>query len=107
MLRRVMQIATLTTAAVGLGGVGAGCLDRPLITAEPTTKTSFTTVQKTNLISKVDLLFDIDNSASMGDKQAYLEQAVPDLITRLVTPNCVNSTPSTTPGGPPTLTVIA
>jgi hypothetical protein len=104
-----MQVATLTTVTVivGLGGVGAGCLDRPLITAEPTTKTSFTTVQKTNSISKVDLLFDIDNSASMGDKQAYLEQAVPDLITRLVTPNCVNSTPSATPGGPPSVTVIA
>jgi hypothetical protein len=41
--------------------------------------------------NKVDLLFDIDNSASMGDKQAYLAQAIPDLITRLVTPNCVDS----------------
>jgi hypothetical protein len=102
-----MQVATLTTVTVVVGSVGGGCLDRPLISAEATTKTSFTTVQKTNLISKVDLLFDIDNSASMGDKQAYLEQAVPDLITRLVTPNCVTSTPSATPGGPPTLTVIA
>ena len=42
-------------------------------------------------MNKVDLLFDIDNSASMGDKQAYLAQAIPDLITRLVTPNCVDS----------------
>jgi hypothetical protein len=39
---------------------------------------------------KVDLLFDIDNSASMADKQAYLAQAVPDLIGRLIQPNCVN-----------------
>ena len=43
------------------------------------------------LIDKVDLLFDIDNSASMGDKQAYLAQAIPDLLTRLVQPNCVNA----------------
>ena len=40
----------------------------------------------TRVIDKVDLLFDIDNSASMGDKQAYLAKAIPDLITRLVHP---------------------
>src|SRR4029077_7297635 len=28
-------------------------------------------------------------SASMGDKQALLAQAVPDMINRLVTPNCI------------------
>ena len=32
----------------------------------------------------------IDNSASMGDKQAYLAQAIPDLLSRLVTPNCLD-----------------
>ncbi len=42
-------------------------------------------------VEKVDILFDIDNSASMGDKQAYLAQAIPDLIHRLVSPNCVDS----------------
>ena len=39
---------------------------------------------------KLDILFDIDNSASMGDKQAYLARAIPDLINRLVNPNCVD-----------------
>jgi hypothetical protein len=34
--------------------------------------------------TKVDLLFMIDNSASMGDKQAYLATAIPDLVTQLV-----------------------
>jgi hypothetical protein len=43
-------------------------------------------------IDKVDLLFMIDNSASMGDKQALLAQAIPDMIARLVTPNCVDPT---------------
>jgi hypothetical protein len=42
-------------------------------------------------IDKLDLLFVIDNSASMGDKQDYLARAVPDLISRLVTPNCIDS----------------
>jgi hypothetical protein len=41
--------------------------------------------------SKIDLLFDIDNSASMGDKQAYLEAAIPDLLNRLINPNCVDT----------------
>jgi hypothetical protein len=40
---------------------------------------------------KVDILFMIDNSPSMGDKQAYLAKAIPDLVTRLVTPNCLKS----------------
>ncbi len=41
--------------------------------------------------SKVDILFAIDNSASMGDKQALLRLAVPDLLQRLVQPNCVDA----------------
>jgi hypothetical protein len=44
-----------------------------------------------NAVDKVDLLFMIDNSASMGDKQKLLVAAVPDLITRLVQPNCVDN----------------
>ena len=56
----------------------------------PVTMTNFTTEIQNKAIDKVDLLFDVDNSASMGDKQQYLSQAVPDLITRLVTPNCVD-----------------
>jgi hypothetical protein len=43
------------------------------------------------VVDKVDLLFDIDNSASMGDKQQYLAQAIPDLIDRLVNPNCIDA----------------
>jgi hypothetical protein len=41
---------------------------------------------------KLDLLFVVDNSASMGDKQELLRQAVPDMLERLLTPNCVDST---------------
>ena len=47
---------------------------------------------------KVDLLFDIDNSASMGDKQAYLAQAIPDLITRLVTAELRRTRPAASRG---------
>ncbi|HLK37343.1 MAG TPA: hypothetical protein VKU41_11365 [Polyangiaceae bacterium] len=40
---------------------------------------------------KVDLLFMIDNSASMGDKQMLLSLAVPDMIGRLLSPTCVDT----------------
>ena len=69
-----------------------GCMDRPVIATNPTTKTNYVGQVRQTTVNKVDLLFDIDNSASMGDKQAYLEKAVPDLVTRLVQPNCLDDT---------------
>ena len=39
---------------------------------------------------KVDLLFVVDNSASMADKQAVLQVAVRDLLQRLANPLCVD-----------------
>src|SRR6266511_921337 len=45
---------------------------------------------KLGKVSKIDLLFMIDNSSSMADKQFILAQAVPDLVNRLVDPVCVN-----------------
>jgi hypothetical protein len=56
----------------------------------------FTAQIPNQVIDKVDLLFDIDNSASMGDKQFFLTLAIPDLIDRLINPNCVD----TATGGP-------
>src|SRR5262245_7821707 len=80
------------TVVAGLGVTAVGCLSRPVTKQEPTTKTNYTAVVKQQSVDKVDLLFMIDNSASMGDKQEILSKAVPDLITRLLTPNCVDDT---------------
>jgi hypothetical protein len=44
------------------------------------------------IANKVDILFSIDNSASMGDKQEYLRAAVPDLIDQLINPSCIDPT---------------
>src|SRR5262249_55674381 len=78
--------------ATVIGGLGAGgCLSRPLTHNEPSTKTNFTTVVKQAAGDKVDLLFMIDNSRSMGDKQEHLSEAVPDLVTRLINPNCLDA----------------
>jgi hypothetical protein len=74
----------------GLGVAGGGCLTRPVTKQEPTTKTNFTALVKQQAVDKIDILFMIDNSASMGDKQELLGLAVPDLVKRLVTPNCVD-----------------
>lgn len=83
--------------------VSIGCLSRPVAGLQPTTKTNFNTVVKQQAVDKLDLLFAIDNSRSMGDKQALLGQAVPDLIGRLLNPNCVdpsNPSAASTPPGP-------
>ncbi len=76
--------------------IADGCVDRPVAARDPITNTNFTTSIQSTAIDKVDLLFDIDNSASMGDKQAYLAQAIPDLVKRLVTPNCLDAAGNST-----------
>ncbi len=38
----------------------------------------------------VDILFVVDNSTSMGDKQAIFKAAIPDLIDQMVKPPCFN-----------------
>ncbi|HSC86409.1 MAG TPA: hypothetical protein VLC09_04035 [Polyangiaceae bacterium] len=40
-------------------------------------------------VDKIDLLFVIDNSTSMADKQTVLSAAIPRLVQRLVEPECV------------------
>ncbi|HEY1691280.1 MAG TPA: hypothetical protein VGG39_03920 [Polyangiaceae bacterium] len=81
---------------LALAPVAAGCLGRPVTNTSPDTTTVFSTSIDKDAVERVDLLFMIDNSKSMGDKQAYLASAVPDLLTRLVTPNCVSDVDDTT-----------
>ena len=85
---KVGFVAAATLLGAGLGT--SACLERPLCdTCAPQTTNIFvdTITQKT--VDKIDLLFMIDNSISMADKQAVLKEAVPDLVRRLVSPNCV------------------
>jgi len=96
MFRRIVSGVTLGAAVCAIGALTDGCLTRPVEATSPVTKTNFITSIPQGSIDKVDILFDIDNSASMGDKQAYLSEAVPDLITRLVTPNCLDDTDGVT-----------
>jgi hypothetical protein len=79
---------TATTLTLGLAA--AACLSRPVGQQPPTTKVNFTSTVSQQAVDKVDILFAIDNSASMGDKQKILADAVPDLINGLLKPRCVD-----------------
>src|SRR5512135_2176647 len=77
--KRRVWLATLmkggTLGILLIGVLAVGCLTRPVVSQNPTTKTSFATQVKQQSIDKIDLLFAIDNSASMGDKQDLLAAA--------------------------------
>jgi hypothetical protein len=47
-------------------------------------------------VNRIDLLFMIDNSVSMADKQEILKSAVPVLLNRLVLPICVDGSGNST-----------
>jgi hypothetical protein len=66
----------------GEGGDAAGAGD-------PVTTTAYVDQIRQGVVDKVDLLFVVDNSRSMTDKQELLAEAVPHLIQRLVTPPCI------------------
>src|SRR5262245_60943236 len=77
--------------ASSLGVILSSCLTRPLCSdCEPKTTNQFVLRVPTGGIDKIDLLFVIDNSLSMADKQAILRQAVPSLLSRFVNPLCVD-----------------
>jgi len=66
-------------------------MSRPVVSTQPQTSNLYVAPTQTEVIDKIDLLFMIDNSQSMGDKQDLLAKAVPQLVNRLVVPRCVNS----------------
>ena len=77
----------ITSGGAGAGGVAsagaagmAGSAGGPPIDIGP---------QKTS--SKLDVLFVVDNSVSMADKQSILEASLPRFVKRLVNPACVDA----------------
>ena len=69
----------------------AGCLERPVRATDPRSTAEVVQPLKMTAVERIDLLFAIDNSASMGDKQEILARAVPDLVKRLANPRCVDA----------------
>ncbi len=95
-LPRARSVASVAFVAFVACLTGCGALlgledakDRPVV---PTSDTELFAVSSSPIgrADKIDLLLVIDNSRSMGDKQAILAEAVPDLIERFVAPSCVD-----------------
>src|SRR5277367_1299571 len=86
MNRSVKHAAVITTVLGILGIAAGGCLDRNVVSNNPSVNTIVSKTITNQSIDKVDLLFMIDNSVSMGDKQSLLALAVPNMIQRLVEP---------------------
>lgn len=87
----------LRRGLAGLGVVAAAaslataCLDRPVVPSIPNTSNVFVSQIRQTAVDKIDLLFMIDNSVSMADKQTILKDAVPILLERLISPDCVST----------------
>jgi hypothetical protein len=86
MRRPFLAVGACTVAS----WVASACMERPVVSTEPHTTNLYVEPIRNEVIDKIDLLFMIDNSQSMGDKQALLAKAVPQLVNRLVVPRCVN-----------------
>ncbi|HEU5073228.1 MAG TPA: hypothetical protein VFU02_03630, partial [Polyangiaceae bacterium] len=89
--------ATSLAAGVLLASGPAACGRTPLLTGELVTDTQplappdDTQRLVFGAVDKVDLLFVIDNSISMADKQELLKEAVPTLLERLINPPCISA----------------
>jgi len=82
----VASLAAVTAVTV----LVSGCLSRPVVKASPKTSNLFVDQIVQTAVDKIDLLFMVDNSVSMADKQEILKDAVPVLVSRLVSPICVD-----------------
>lgn len=90
-LRGRARAALGATALVAVAGALGGCLDRPVGELPPkTTNVVVDTLDQTT-VDKIDMLFVIDNSMSMADKQEVLAEALPNLVQRFVNPVCVDA----------------
>ncbi len=80
MRRKMVCVAVV----VGASAVAGGCLQRELAPLNPCLVSGVTDKIAVHRVDKVDLLFMIDNSQSMDDKQKNLRQHVPDMVRALV-----------------------
>lgn len=91
------SLGAVRKAALGVASLGiaasltAGCLQRPVKKQDPLTNNVYVDQIRQTAVDKIDLLFMIDNSISMADKQLILADAVPVLVNRLITPICVDA----------------
>ena len=85
-----MRAALAGAVVVAFSVLVGSCLDRPVAPATPSVNARIVKDVKQEKVTKIDLLFMIDNSSSMADKHTILADAVPDLVKRLVDPVCID-----------------
>jgi len=89
-LSRANRSPTVYGLLWALAASCVSCLQRPVKEQTPNTSNVFVERVPINAIKTIDMLFVIDNSVSMGDKQDILKVAVPKMVERLVAPNCID-----------------
>ena len=87
-MRRHRSLVAMTFC---LSFVVKACLDRPIAASKPETTNIVVDDVPQSLVNKIDLLFMVDNSQSMADKQKIMAQAVPALLDRLINPRCLDT----------------
>jgi hypothetical protein len=95
-------LAVVVAAALAAPGCGSVTVE-PGGAGDRCTSTVSVEAFATSWLDKVDLLFAIDNSRSMADKQLILALSIPDLVRRLVNPRCIDAAgipAQEQPGGP-------
>lgn len=94
--RRSFTRAAPLALAAATAALGTSCLERPVTRQRPTTSNQYVDTVKLSAVDKIDLLFMVDSSKSMADKQLILEAAVPALLKRLITPDCLDASEEST-----------
>lgn len=89
-IRRVTRVGAILGTLISVGATG--CINRPVGESAPETHNVFLKQMRLTKVDKIDVLFMVDNSLSMGDKQQVLAAAVPQLLRRLTSPDCVHPT---------------
>ena len=74
-----------------LGAIGPSCISRPVVDIEPGSHQVHPEVLRVTRVDKVDLLFVVDNSSSMADKQSELGKRIPELVAAITTPPSMSS----------------
>jgi len=82
---RTLQIRSTAWLLVGLAWLSSACLDRELKPINPCLVSTVSRKVTINSIDRVDLLFMVDNSASMTSKQNSLKAQFPRMIQVLST----------------------
>jgi hypothetical protein len=96
------RVPALSMGLLGvLSGALGGCPNQELAPLAPCTVSGVSLVVPQTGVDKVDLLFVIDNSASMAEEQKKLSDVLPNLVTVLTTGNRMPKPAGERPDFPP------